>query len=162
MAQGASIMSKFDLTASYNQIPIWEEDRWKTAFITSRGLFEFNVMHFGFCNTPAHMQRFMEHVLQPVEHRNVRVYLDDIPIFSKTKDEHIHTLKMTLHLLREEHLFAKAKKCEFLLSEIDLLGVKVSIHRFRMEEKKITQVREWKPPRSIRGIREFLRFMNFY
>jgi len=84
MAQGASIMSKFDLTASYNQIPIREKDRWKTAFISSRGLFEFNVMHFGFSNAPAHMQRFMEHVLRPVEYRNVRVYLDDIPIFSKT------------------------------------------------------------------------------
>ena len=56
MAQGATIMSKFDLMASYNQIPITEEDRWKTAFITSQGLFEFNVMHFGFCNAPPHMQ----------------------------------------------------------------------------------------------------------
>jgi len=96
MAQGATIMSKFDLTASYNQIPIREEDRWKTAFLTSQGLFEFNVMHFGFSNAPPHMQRFMEHVLRPVEHRNVRVYLDDIPAFSKTKEEHIETLKMIL------------------------------------------------------------------
>jgi len=68
MVQGASIMSKFDLTASYNQIPIREKDRWKTAFISSCSLFEFNMMHFRFSNAPAHMQQFMEHVLQPVEY----------------------------------------------------------------------------------------------
>ena len=162
MAQGATIMSKFDLTASYNQIPIREEDRWKTAFLTSQGLFEFNVMHFGFSNAPPHMQRFMEHVLRPVEHRNVRVYLDDIPAFSKTKEEHIETLKMILQRLQEERLFAKAKKCEFLLSEIDLLGVKVSTQGFRMEEKKIGEIQDWKPPRNVRGVRGFLGFMNFY
>jgi len=72
------------------------------------------------------------------------------------------TLEMTLQLLWEEHLFAKAKKCEFFLSEIDLLGVKVSTQGFRMEEKKITQVQEWKPPCTVRGVREFLGFMNFY
>ena len=71
-----------------------------------------------------------------MEHRNVRVYLDDIPAFSRTQEEHIETLKMILQLLREEQLFAKAKKCEFLLPEIDLLGVKVSAQGFRMEEKK--------------------------
>ena len=61
-----------------------------------------------------------------------------------------------------QQLFTKAKKCEFLLTEIDLLGVKVSIQGFRMEEKKITEIREWKAPRNVRGIRGFLGFMNFY
>lgn len=65
----------------------------------SRGLFKFNVMHFGFCNAPPHMQRYMEHVLWPVMHRNVRVYLDDIPMFSKTKDEHTETLKRVMQIL---------------------------------------------------------------
>jgi hypothetical protein len=162
MAQGAIVMSKFDLTASYNQIPIQQQDRWKTTFITSQGLFKFNVMHFGFSNTPPHMQRYMEHILQPVEHRNIQVYLDDIPAFLKTREEHIQTLKMVLQWFREEKLFAKAKKCEFLLPEIDLLGVKVSVKGFCMEEKKVTQVREWKPPKNMQGVREFLGFINFY
>ncbi len=119
-------------------------------------------MHFGFCNALPHMQRFMEHVLHPVFHQNVGVYLDDIPVFSKTKEEHVETLKMVLQRLQEEHLFAKAKKCEFMLPEIDLLGVKVSVQGFRMEEKKITKIREWKAPRNVRGVRGFLGFMNFY
>ena len=162
MAQGTTIMSKFDLTASYNQILIREEDWWKTAFILSRGLFEFTIMHFGFCNAPPHMQRFMEHVLRPVFHQNMGVYLNDIPVFSKTKDKHIETLKMILQRLREEHLFAKAKKCEVMLPEIDLLRVKVLAQGSRMEEKKVTEIREWKPPHNLRGVRGFIGFMNFY
>jgi len=104
----------------------------------------------------------MEHILRPVEHRNVRVYLDNIPAFSKTKEEHIKTLEMTLECLQQNKLFTKAKKCKFFLPEIDLLGVKVSAQGFRMEEKKITQIQEWKPPRNVRGVQEFLGFMNFY
>ena len=108
------------------------------------------------------MQRFMEHILHPVFHRNVGVYLDDIPVFLKTKEEHVETLKMVLQHLQEEHLFAKAKRCEFMLPKINLLGVKVSAQGFRMEEKKITEIREWKAPRNVRGVRGFLGFMNFY
>jgi hypothetical protein len=78
--------------------------------------------------------------------------LDDIPAFSKTREEHIQTLKMVLQQLREEKLFAQAKKCEFLLPEIDLLGVKVSAKGFHMEEKKVTQVKEWKPPKNMWGV----------
>ena len=162
MAQGVTIMLMLDLTASYNQILIQKEDWWKTAFITSRGLFEFNIMHFGFCNAPPHMQCYMEHVLWPVMHRNVRVYLDDIPIFSRTKEEHMKSLQMVVQTLINHWLFAKAKKCEFYLPEIDLLGVKVSAQGFRMEDKKVTEVQEWKPPWNVRGIREFLGFINFY
>jgi len=66
LAKGSKIMSKLDLTASYNQIPIREEDRWKMAFISKGTLYEFNVIHFGFVNAPAHMQRFMQHTLSPV------------------------------------------------------------------------------------------------
>ena len=90
------------------------------------------------------------------------VYLDDILVFLKTKEEHIETLRMILQCLQEEQLFAKAKKCEFMLPKINLLGVKVSAQGFRMEEKKVTEIQEWKAPCNVRGVRGFLGFMNFY
>ena len=162
LVKGSKIMSKLDLTASYNQIPIREQDRWKTAFISSLGLFEFNIMHFGFKNAPAHMQRFMQHTLSPVYHKTVRVYLDNIPVFSQSKENHIETMKRVLQLLRENKLFAKAKKCEFHKMEMELLGVKVTTKGFEMEDKKVTEVQQWKPPKNIKGIRSFLGFCNFY
>ena len=62
----------------------------------------------------------------------------------------------------DHRLFAKAKKCKFYLPEIDLLGVKVLAQGFRMEDKKVTEVQGWKPPCNVRGVREFLGFINFY
>ena len=99
LAKGSKIMSKLDLTVSYNQIPIREQDRWKTAFITSQGLFEFNVMHFGFTNAPPHMQCFMQHTLAPVHKEMVRVYLDDIPVFSANTPAHIATMARVFKVL---------------------------------------------------------------
>jgi hypothetical protein len=105
LARGSKVMSKLDLTASYNQIPIREQDRWKTAFISSQGLFEFNVMHFGFANAPPHMQRFMQHTLSPVYHEMVRVYLDDIPVFSKGTPAHIKHHEESIRDTQEEQAY---------------------------------------------------------
>ena len=120
-AKGSKIMSKLDLTASYNQIPIREEDRWKTAFISSQGLFKFNVIHFRFANAPPHMQRFMQHILAPVYTENVQVYLNNIPAFSGNVATHIGTMRRIFKILRRNKLFAKAKKCKFHQQEMELL-----------------------------------------
>ena len=126
------------------------------AFISSQGLYKFNVMHFGFENTLAHMQRFMQHTLSLVYKELVRVYLDDIPVFSPNEKAHVKTMRRVLQLLRENKLYAKAKKCEFHKEEMELLGVKVTTKGFEMEDKKVLEVRDWKPPRNVKGVRSFL------
>src|SRR5258708_34284776 len=152
LAAGSTIMLKLDLTASYNQIPIREEDRWKTAFITSQGLFKFNVMHFGFVGAPPHMQHYMQHTLAPVYREQVRVYLDDILGFSRSTGAHIATMRRVFEILRKHKLYVKAKKCEFHKKEMELLGISVTTQGFEMEDKKVTEVRQWRAPRNIRGV----------
>ena len=66
VAHGAKVFSKFDLKSAYNLIRIRPEDKWKTAFVTPWGLFQFTVMHYGFVNAPACLQQFMDHVLGPM------------------------------------------------------------------------------------------------
>ena len=85
---GAKYFSKLDLHDGYHQVPIKESDRFKTAFTSRYGTFEFNIMTFGFKNVPAHFQRNMTLLLADLLDVCVLVYMDDILIFSKTADEH--------------------------------------------------------------------------
>ena len=98
-ARGATVFSKFDLRSAYNMIPIVPEDRWKTAFVTPWGLYEFNVLHYGFANAPACLQRYMDHILGDLVHQQpakVTVYMDDIGIFAKDKEENIQLCREVL------------------------------------------------------------------
>jgi len=83
------IFSALDMTSGYWQIPVKEEDKQKTAFITKYGLFEFNVMPFGLKNAPATFQRTMDTVLSGLTWISCLVYIDDVIIYSKTYEKHL-------------------------------------------------------------------------
>ena len=87
--KGAKYFSKFDVRWGYNNIRIKEGDEWKAAFRTNRGLYEPTVMFFGLTNSPATFQTFMNHILKDlIDEGHVIVYLDDILVFTDTREEH--------------------------------------------------------------------------
>lgn len=79
--QGSSFFSSMDLRSGYWQIPVADIDKPKTAFITSAGLYQFNVMPFGLCNAPATFERMMDTVLRGLTWNICLCYLDDIMVF---------------------------------------------------------------------------------
>ena len=119
---GAQYFSKLDLKDAYHQIHIKAGDEWKTAFQTCYGHYEFLVIPFGLTNAPATFQAYINKALQGLVDRFCIVYLDDILIFSKTKEEHDQHLQQVCDRLRDAELYAKLSKCQFYQSEVDFLG----------------------------------------
>nr|GEW04519.1 retrotransposon protein, putative, Ty3-gypsy subclass [Tanacetum cinerariifolium] len=120
--QGSSVYSKIDLRTDYHQLRIREEDIPITAFRTRYGHYEFRVMSFGLTNAPAVFMDLMNRVCKPYLDKLVIVFIDDILIYSKNKEEHEEHLKTLLELLKRKQLYVKFSKCDFWLESIQLLG----------------------------------------
>jgi len=139
----SSIFTKIDLRWEYNNVHIREEDEWKMAFITRRGLFETTVMYFGFSNAPATFQSMMNDILGDlIRIRLVMVYLDDILIFGTYLKEHRRLVKEVLKRLQFNDLYTKAEKCFFEQSSIKYLGVIILENKVQMDEEKLSGVLE--------------------
>eukprot|EP00063_Salmo_salar_P059554 XP_014034389.1 PREDICTED: RNA-directed DNA polymerase homolog [Salmo salar] len=80
--QGAIVFSKLDLRNAYQMVRIREGDKWKTAFNTASGHYEYLFMPFGLSNSPALFQALINDVLRNMLNRFVFIYLDDILVFS--------------------------------------------------------------------------------
>nr|GEW12415.1 putative reverse transcriptase domain-containing protein [Tanacetum cinerariifolium] len=99
-----SVYSKIDLRTGYHQLRIGEEDILITAFRTRYGHYEFRVMPFDLTNVPAVFMDLMNRVCKPYLDKFVIVFIDDILIYSKSKEEHEEHLKTILELLKREQL----------------------------------------------------------
>jgi len=159
----ASIFTKIDLRWGYNNVCIREEDEWKMAFITRRGLFEATMMYFGFSNAPATFQSMMNNILGDlICIRLVMVYLDDILVFGTCLEEHRRLVKEVLKRLQSNDLYTKAEKCFFEQSSIKYLGIIISENKVQMDEEKLSGVLEWLVPTKVKQVQAFLGFANFY
>ncbi len=160
--QGAQWFTKFDIPGAFNRIRIKEGDEWKTAFRTRLGHFEYLVMPFGLTNAPATFQAFVNNVLRRYLDQFVIVYLDDILVYSKTKEEHVQHVKKVLQALKEADLRIKPGKSEFHVQSVQFLGFIVTSQGLRMDPKKIEAVTTWPTPKSKVEVQSFLGFANFY
>ncbi|KAK3506733.1 hypothetical protein QTP70_018861 [Hemibagrus guttatus] len=160
--RGATIFTKLDLRSAYNLIRIREGDKWKTAFITPTGHYEYLVMPYGLANAPSVFQDFIHEVLREFLHRCVLVYIDDILIYSRSLAEHRQHVAEVLGRLGEFQLFLKAEKCSFHQPSVQFLGYNISSSGIQMDEGKITAVRDWPAPATVKELQRFLGFANFY
>lgn len=158
----AKIFTKLDLRSAYNLIRIKEGDEWKTAFRTRYGLFEYLVMPFGLTNAPATCQNFINDVLREYLDRFVVVYMDDILVFSEDSAQHDRHVEAVLRALAGANLFVKGEKCEFDTIHTTFLGFVVSPEGVSMDPKKVSSVKNWNTPKTVRDVRSFLGFANFY
>ncbi|GKC26272.1 putative reverse transcriptase domain-containing protein [Tanacetum coccineum] len=121
LSECSSVYSKIDLRSGYHQLRVRDEDIPKTAFRTRYGHYEFQVMPFGLTNAPAVFMDLMNRVCKPYLDKFVIVFIDDILIYSRNKEEHASHLRTILELLKKEKLYAKFSKCDFWIRMVQFL-----------------------------------------
>jgi hypothetical protein len=92
----------------------------------------------------------------------VIVFIDDILIYSKDKEEHAKHLRIALQILREHQLYAKFSKCEFWLDQVEFLGHVISQEGIAVNPSKVASVLEWEAPKNVKEIRGFLGMAGYY
>ncbi|RVX06329.1 Transposon Tf2-2 polyprotein [Vitis vinifera] len=160
--QGACVFSKIDLRSGYHQLRVRGEDVPKTAFRTRYGHYEFLVMPFGLTNAPAAFMDLMNRVFKPYLDQFVVVFIDDILVYSRSREEHEGHLSIVLQTFRDKQLYAKLKKCEFWLDRISFLGHVVSNDGISVDPGKVDAVANWRRPSTVTEIRSFLGLAGYY
>nr|KYP33155.1 Transposon Ty3-G Gag-Pol polyprotein [Cajanus cajan] len=145
---GACVFSKIDLRSGYHQIRVKGEDVPKTTFRTRYGHYEYLLMPFGVTNALAIFMDYMNRIFHPYLDKFVVVFIDDILVYSKTKEEHKEHLKVVLQTLRERQLYAKLSKCDFWLEEVSFLGHVISSGGIAVDSSKVEAALKWETPKS--------------
>ena len=156
------MFTKLDLKDAYHRIRIQERDKWKTAFRTRYGHFEYIMMLFGLTNTPATFQAYINKILSSLLDEFYVIYLNDILIFSNSKEKHLLHVREVLERLRHYSLYANPKKYQFLATEVEFLGFIVSTEGVSIDRSRVEAIQSWLKPVSYYNIQVFLDFCNFF
>lgn len=159
---GACMFSTLDLASGYNQVPVSEVDRPKTAFCTPFGLFEWNRMPFGLCNAPSTFQRLMQRIFGSEQGQSLLLYLDDIIVFSSSLSQHLERLGAVLGRLHSEGLKVRLNKCSFFQHKVHYLGHVISDKGVATDPGKVAAVADWPLPTTASELRSFLGFVSYY
>ncbi|GJV31193.1 putative reverse transcriptase domain-containing protein [Tanacetum coccineum] len=151
--QGSSVYSKIDLRSGYHQLRVREKDIPKTAFRMRYGHYEFQVMPFGLTNAPTVFMDLMNRVCKSYLDKFVIVFIDDILIYSKNKEEHEEHLKLILELLKKAELYTKFSKCEFWIPKVQFLRHVINSQGIHVDPAKIESIKDWASPKNATEIR---------
>jgi hypothetical protein len=119
-------------------------------------------MSFGLTNALAYFMYLMNKVFMEYLDRFIKVFIDDILVFTKTMEEHEEHLRLVLEKLRSNQLYAKFSKCEFWLTEDAFLGYIISAGGVSVDPGKVKDVLNWMPPTTVLEIQSFLGLAGYY
>ncbi|KAL5612428.1 uncharacterized protein BROUX77_002584 [Berkeleyomyces rouxiae] len=160
----AKYVSKVDVISAFHRLRLKEGSEAYTAFRTHLGAYEWLVTPFGLTGAPAAFQRFINHVLSRWLGISCSAYLDDVVIYSSDSHEHHRDLvRQIIRALGDAGLQLDWDKSEFESPSIKYLGFIVEPGSgIRADPDKVKAIQEWEAPTSVRGVRSFLGFANFY
>lgn len=119
-------------------------------------------MPFGLTNAPATFQSVMNMVFEPLLRKGVLVFMNDILIYSRTREQHVQHLREVLQLLRAHQLNLKRSKCTFACQELEYLGHVIGTTGVATDKSKIAAVKSWPRPRNLKELHGFHGLTGYY
>ena len=158
---GAIVFSKIDLRDGYYNIRMAEEDIEKTAFIENNQLYEWTVMPQGLTNAPATFMQMMHRLFGTEFEEYLHTFVDDLLIFSKSREEHIQHLETVFAILRDNGLHVKPSKCILGVTEIEYCGTIISAKGVKADPEKVAAIKLIEQPKNKREVQSFLGSINW-
>lgn len=159
MLEGAKIFTKLDATAGFWQIPLSEESKLLTTFITPFGRYAFNRLPFGISSAPEHFQRRMSQMLEGCT--GVQCHADDILVYGKDIQEHNERLHKVLKTLQAEGLTLNKEKCEFAKNSIMFLGHRITADGVAPDPAKVRAILEMPEPTDVEGVKRLMGMVQY-
>ena len=160
---GTRFFSTMDLKSGFWQVKMAKDSQQYTAFtVGSMGVYEFLRMPYGLCNAPATFQRLMQNCLGKLNLTYALIYLDDVIVFSRTKEEHLHRLWVVFGWFLEHGLKLKPSKCHFLQNEITFLGHEISADGMKPGMANLKAIAEMAPPKTYTEKQQFTGMTGFF
>uniref|UniRef100_A0A2N9I314 Reverse transcriptase domain-containing protein n=1 Tax=Fagus sylvatica TaxID=28930 RepID=A0A2N9I314_FAGSY len=153
---GHDQMSFLDTFQGYHQIALSTDDREKTAFITTLGIYCYRVIPFGLKNVDATYQRMVTKMFKDQIGRTMKIYIDDMVVKSKLLQNHLEDLLETFRTLRQHKLRLNASKCVFGVGSGKFLGFMISHRGIEVNPDQIKAIRELKAPRTHKEVQRLI------
>lgn len=158
----ARYFSTIDLESGYHQIMMVEGDKEKTAFSVNGAKYEFNRMPFGLKNAPSIFQRTIDDICRPYIGKFAHVYMDDVLVYSITKEEHAEHIEKIMNALRSANMKISDEKSKFFMTKVEFLGHIIANGKIRVDGKKVETIDNYPIPQSLRQLRSFLGLAGYY
>ncbi|KAH7697991.1 enzymatic polyprotein, partial [Aphelenchoides avenae] len=158
---GHKLMSTFDLAMAFHQVPLAEEDKYKTGFITPFGMYEYLTVPFGIRSGAIIMTRVMESIRRYLTSACF-IFIDDVCLASDSEEQHLKDLDQFFDVLERFNLKLKLDKCYIAREEVKYLGVLISAFGIRPCPKKIAALLSTRIPRTLTELRAFIGAVSYW
>ena len=158
---GSRFISILDFSQSFFQIPIREEDKYKTAFKFQSRSYEWNVTPFGLKSSGCIFQATMDSLLAP-HHDYAESYVDDVNVHSDAWQSHVIHLSGVLSSILDSGMTLKLSKCQWAQPQVKFLGHLVGSSRLLPLLDKVEAIKGVPEPDSKKKLRGFLSMIGFY
>lgn len=155
----STIFSNLDLTNGFFHVELDKDSRHVTNFFTSGGMFRYKRLPFGLCNAPDIFQEAMEKILEGCE--GVLIYLDDILVYGKDRDEHDKRYLEAMKRLSKHNVRINNKKSKVGVTSCTFLGFLIDKDGYHITDERLEHIHNFRKPENLKELQSFLGLMNF-